>query len=307
MASLINLGNTCAINSILQAISHTLDIPDVMPEQPLTRSLFGVVSLMQKNPNKILKPSTFIKQFYEAFQNEFRSGYQIDAQELWIFLSNKIFCETSYIVPQKDDKTFNNPLFKQAHEQISLHNNNKACLWNDIYQGSTITIIKCLECNNKTFNFETFYELNINPNNNIVSMLTDFFSFHELQDDWRCDVCKRCTRHMKSIKLWHAPKVLVLCIKRYNNSLQKTNDEIHINKNINFGTTSILSIPKKTKKYSLRAIVNHYGFYGGGHYDCIITDPIHPTMYDDCNKSEYKMDCNRGLKSRNAYMLFYVC
>lgn len=304
MASLINLGNTCAINSILQAISHTFNVPNKNPEKPFTKSLFNVITLMQNNPNKILKPTNFIKQFFQTFHDEFKNGYQMDSQELWLFLSNTVFLETSYKLPPQN--FHNTPLSKQAYEQISLHNNHMTSLWNNHYQGSTITIIKCLECNNKIFNFETFYEINVNPDNNTISMLQNFFSFQELQDDWICDTCKKSTKYMKSVKLWHAPSVLVICIKRYNNNLQKTRDEIHINKNIHFGSTSILSSPNTTKQYTLKAIVNHYGFYGGGHYDCTIVHKDNSIHYDDCTKTQHSLDLSKTLRSKNAYMLFYI-
>lgn len=302
MASLLNMGNTCAINSILQCISYTM--PDnINSDKPFTKIMVELIHLMRNNEKKALRPILFLKQFYQSSKNIFQEGYQIDAPELWIFICNQVFKDTS-IISQDVSISYLNDIARNAYTQIARHNESKISLWNDWYQGSTITIIKCLRCNTKTFNIEPFYEINLDPSDNIINMLHNYFSLQEKQDDWKCDKCNDNTKHLKSIKLWHAPKTLVICIKRYNNYMQKTLDVIKINKSISFGINSVLSQPNNNCKYYIKAIVNHHGFYCGGHYTSTIINDNNIRIYDDCSITNVEDNSNLWC-SRNAYMLFY--
>lgn len=297
----MNLGNTCALNSILQCISYTT-VPAMATDKAFSKNLFEVLELMRRNDNKVLKPRSFLDAFYSCSSMYFNRGYQIDAPELWNFICNQVSKETwCPMVPREE---FENELSRQAYTQLALHNERMASAWQDWFQGSTITIIKCLECQTKTFTFEPFYELNLEPNKDIISMLQEFFSFQERQDEWRCDRCNKNTRYMKSIKLWHTPKILVICIKRYNNRMQKTLDAIKINKNISFGASSVLSSPSSSFKFNIQSIIQHHGIYGGGHYNSTIVRGDSLIHYDDCSVST--MDIERyDWTNRNAYMLFY--
>jgi uncharacterized UBP type Zn finger protein len=94
---LLNLGNTCAINSLIQSINLTnIDIQKFNKpnNNTLSKSLFELIYLIQNNPDKNIKPSKFIETLYNKL-TEFQRFQQLDAQELWILMSNKIFEETA--------------------------------------------------------------------------------------------------------------------------------------------------------------------------------------------------------------------
>lgn len=306
-SGLINIGNTCAINSLLQCIFHTLNsiilienIPKIEDKHKITESLIILLKLMKENEKKVIKPGKFINDFFTN-NNFFIKGNQLDTCELWIYLSNKIFEETGTLI--KERKIYDKVIYKKAYEQIMLHNNNKECFWSDIYQGVTLTITKCNGCNSKYYNFETFYNISINvEKENIINSLIDFFSTNNYNDDWKCELCNRNTSYKKTTKLWKMPRILVISLNRYDNKMKKINKNIYINHFINFKRG--VHFCDNNFLYEFKTCIHHFGSYGGGHYISSILNNDKIIQYDDSNIIKIKYD-NNFKNSNDVYLLFY--
>ncbi len=91
------------------------------------------------------------------------------------------------------------------------------------------------------------------------------------QDYWYCSECKTHQPSTKKFDLWSLPPVLVIHLKRFSYSrLYRDKIETQVDFPLNDLDLSSYLINKnevkKTTKYNLIAVSNHYGSLGGGHY-----------------------------------------
>ena len=294
---LVNIGNTCAINSLIQSLSRfNINLFDKLDEKSFTFSLIELLNLMNSNPGKTIRPNKFIKKLYTHLKT-FKQNQQLDVQELWILLSNKIFEETA--IPYNNINIKTNYIHKTAFDQLNLHNNYKKSEWDNVFQGSIINILTCTICSNKSFKFEPFYSLSMNINNSIINILKDYFK-KEYIHDVDCIKCKQKTLHVKNIKFYKIPKIFVISINRYNNTCEKQNDKIQINRSIILGNT-ILFENTKNIELNLISTINHFGNLNNGHYNSL--DVINNTIIDDTNIIAVNNDIYNN--NQNIYMLFY--
>jgi ubiquitin C-terminal hydrolase len=301
MVKLCNLGNTCAINSLLQAI-NTCRINVNMFQKPedntLARTLFELLHLMNIHDDKTIKPSNFLNCLYTTFSTlEVRQ--QLDAQEVWTLLSNEVFNNTAY--PININKSFTSDIHKNASEQIAKHNNNKTSLWNDLFQGIILQILICHNCKNKTYRFEPFYSISLNLSESIITMLKEYFIKETIEDEIDCECCRIKSKQYRFIKFYKLPKYLIISLNRYNNLGQKLDFKVDINSNILLGN-NILYDNKNKIELNLTSTVNHFGGINSGHYNAL--DHNKKVIIDDDsliplnNEDFYK-------KNNSIYMLCY--
>ena len=103
MEGIDNLGGTCAINSILQIIIRNNNLRTIIlklsaPANSFTNELKEIIDLIH-NQKKSITPHKFINFFFETFKGIFNKYEEIDINELWLFIYNKIFEETSIKTP----------------------------------------------------------------------------------------------------------------------------------------------------------------------------------------------------------------
>ena len=94
MQGLQNLGNTCAINTLIQIICRNSFLRNSIlnvdiSNNTLAIELKEIIQLMYID-KKSLSPRKFITKLYNIFSDIFRFGEQLDINELWLFLFNKI-------------------------------------------------------------------------------------------------------------------------------------------------------------------------------------------------------------------------
>lgn len=297
---IINLGNTCAINSLLQCITTcklNITLFDKPKDNTFTRALFELLHILQIYDDKIIKPTNFLNQLYSTFSS-FQPRQQLDSQEIWTLLCNEVFNNTAVSI--ETNKSFKSNIHKIAFEQISKHNNNKTSIWNDLFQGVILQTLICNNCKNKKFIFETFYSISLNLGESIISMLKEYVS-KVTTDEIDCDHCKIKSKQDKYIKFYKLPKYLIISLNRYNNIGQKLNFKVNINKNILF-SNNILYDNNNKIELKLFSVINHYGSINSGHYNSI--DHINQIIIDDDVIIPLKNQ-DFYINNTSIYMLFY--
>lgn len=310
MEGIENLGGTCAINSIIQIIIRNDNLRSIIlnslaPQNSLTNELKEIIDLIH-NQHKSINPRKFINYFFETFKGIFNRYEEIDINELWLYLYNKIFEETSINLKPI---SYISSIFDKHDYDIYVHNNKKTCELTRNVQGSFINIIECSKCKNKSYSFEPFISmsLDIEENQSIANLIIKSLIKEVREaDDWRCDKCREKCSYIKMKKIWRLPKVLFISLNRFNETFEKNNLNIYINNNINFNKDCI-ETSKTDQIYNIQGLGLHYGNLLGGHYTalCELSDKYY--LYNDNNVIKYnKDDIYEQLKNNNsAYMIVY--
>lgn len=306
MEGIENLGGTCAINSILQIIIRnehlrTTILNSSAPINSFTNELKEIIDIIH-NQNKSITPYKFINFFYETFKGIFNKYEQIDINELWLFIYNKIFEETSETIPKSS-------IYDKYTKDIYIYNDKKTSELTKLVQGSFENIIECSNCKHKSYSYEPFISmsLDIYENQTIANLIIKSL-VQEIReaDDWECECCKKKCSYIKMKRIWKLPKILFINLNRFNERFQKNNLNININNTLNFNIGSV-ETSKTPFIYNLQSLGLHFGNLNGGHYISLCNLKDNYYLYDDNNIKIFKKDdIIEQLKNNNsAYLIVY--
>jgi ubiquitin carboxyl-terminal hydrolase 8 len=198
---LLNLGNTCYINAIIQCIlninplvkyllsgKHINDIVKINTEQNLFSdniikkkfkknipegnyyfllSFLKILLIYSKNDDKFVKLSNFKHNFGLLTNVNFLGNDQQDSCEFLIQLLNLLEKILSYNINFKISDINNTEdtikkLFLQSYDNIKEYTKVYGkSIISDIFNGQFLNIFTCLKCGNKTFKFEIFNMINL--------------------------------------------------------------------------------------------------------------------------------------------------
>jgi len=314
MEGINNLGATCAINSLIQIICRCDKLRNFIlnvniPNDTFTYEFKEILDLMY-NQNKSINPVKFLNYFYKTFKEIFNKNEEIDINELWFYFYEKINEETSYPILINNDINDINDIYQEHDKKISIFNNNKESELTKLVQGSYINIIQCSFCNNKTYSFEPFISipLDINDNkNSIIDLIVDYMkNEYREKDGWKCEKCNCNHPYIITRRIWKIPKILFICLNRFNDINKKNNTNILINDTIIFNKGSIIS-NNEDYKYNLQGVGLHYGDLSCGHYTalCNMKNGLYNLYNDDKVNIIKKEELLPDFKSVNAYLIVY--
>jgi len=298
MEGLTNLGSTCAINSLIQILYRidkfkNLILNSSTPDNTLTFELKDLFNALEVNKHSIT-PYRFITRFYEIFKGSFRQYEQIDICELFILLITKIHDETAIDITV--NKSFSN-ISEEHNYNIARHNNFKSSNVYNLFQGSHMHYIRCLNCDDISKTFEPFVIINLDimPNSSISNLINKHYSVETINEcDRICDKCKTKSKYNKSLSIWKYPDVLFLSLNRFNDMNTKNNDLVNID----------LQLFLK-KIYVLQSVGFHHGCLNSGHYNSICrTSNTNFILYDDNNVIPIKK-LEPLLNTSTSYILCY--
>ena len=157
MEGINNLGATCAINSLIQMICRCQRLRDVIlnsntGEGTFTYELKEVIDLIH-NQKKSINPMKFINNFYIIFKGIFNRFEQLDINELWLYVFDKINEETSITLEGNLD---------EYESKIAVFNNNKTSDILKLVQGIFINIISCSNFREYSVSFKYITNTSIN-------------------------------------------------------------------------------------------------------------------------------------------------
>jgi len=301
MEGINNLGATCAINSLIQMICRndklrTIILNANVNEGTLTSELKEVLHLIH-NEKKSLTPNKFINNFYLIFKGIFNRFEQIDINELWLYMIDKIHEETSYKL--NIDNSDSKDIYQST---INTFNNNKTSGLLELVQGSFINVISCSNCNHKSHSFEPFITLavDIQENKTIADLIFGTMTDENRErDEWKCENCNGNHNYMKMKRIWKFPEILVISLNRFKDIYNKDNSEVFVNEKLNF-----IIDDTNHYNYRLKSMGLHYGNLNGGHYMsiCEINNETF-NLYNDENVNT--INKNDFLKSNTAYLIIY--
>ncbi|ELU08917.1 hypothetical protein CAPTEDRAFT_127326, partial [Capitella teleta] len=334
---LVNFGNTCYCNSVLQALyfcrpfreqvlSYKQHMRNSKKETLLTclADLFHNIATQKKKVGTIA-PKKFIQRLRK--ENELFDNYmQQDAHEFLNYLLN-----TVADLLQGENKQLKGGGKANAvngatnHHQGNFHDNSKSDpTWvHNIFQGTLTNETRCLNCETVSSKDEDFLDLSVDveQNTSITHCLRDFSSTETLCSEYKyyCEVCCSKQEAQKRMRVKKLPHILALHLKRFKymeqlNRYTKLSYRVVFPLELRlFNTSDDASNPDRL--YDLIAVVIHCGTGPNrGHYISIVKSHGLWLLFDDdiVDKIEvsaieefYGMTSDLQKSSESGYILFY--
>lgn len=332
MIGLANVGNTCYLNSAIQALRFSRPIANLFStdawrryehpdrkEHTLATATAGLLAEMSTTTSKPwCIPIPFARAFIayaRDFSCYFSHGSQADSAEAVQILLDALH---TYLAREVHMTVRGDPTLPEEKELVAAYNSwtgffrKEYSALSDAFYGQTQTRVRCTGCGATSTRYEPWSILKLpipggNTNGSVAPTLDDCLTAALADDaieDYACDACS--TRG--PARLEHAisrfPDQLILCIKRFTNTGQKIRGRIVydpdcINLSAHCAWPTLQDPAEAT--YIVRSTIEHLGTSHSGHY----------CMRTRASDSWYLVDDVRvqvfgpgGIASADTYMLF---
>ena len=301
-SGLYNHGNTCYLNSFLQAMFMT----------PKFRS--NVLNFNYYYNTYGPKEDCIPYQLQKLFA---RLQLKLRPAEETTQLTNSFGWTPAQVSEQNDIQELCHVLF----DALSYTNEKYI---NDLFQSILTTNIKCKECGNISSHDEIYIDISlpIKKNNKVIDSLENsfeyFFSKEELIKDnqYNCEKCQKKVDAEKYFEVKQLPKILICALNRFEYDYKKGFKK-KINTPLSFPDTIIHIGNIDNIEYNIYGIIVHSGGAMGGHYFSLIKNFEGDekwykfddrTVYEIENIEEYKKIISGNENNYNdstAYILLY--
>ncbi|CAK94293.1 unnamed protein product (macronuclear) [Paramecium tetraurelia] len=336
LLGLTNLGNTCFLNSSIQALSNTqpltdyfmsqLHVKEINPDNPLSsqgnivqsfaqliRLLWQKVDQYTLEEIQALKPTQFISTIGN-YNPIFAEGTQEDAHEFIAFLLDMIHEDLNRIKkkPYVEQTKFTKlPTNDDAHQEWTKYLSRNQSIIVDLFQGHMLDTLSCLTCKSSRYCFEPFMYLSVpvlSRECDLLECIEEFLKTETLTGDegWNCTKCSQRRDSNKKIDLWSMPNILIIHLKRFKfNSQFRAKIRSLVRYPLQNLSFENLVCTKQIEKptYDLYAVINHSGTLTSGHYTAYAKnrDDLQWYHYNDSLVSPVSQPENQS----DAYLLFY--
>ena len=272
VVGLLNLGNTCYANSIIQAIrsipafafmllSGRLVIDESAPD--VLKGWWGsftqlVRELWSNHKGDALKPLGYFKKTAELVRGtvyeDFGTNAPQDSHEYYVFLLDKIQKVTHCPPPQAttpDEERWYKHFIKDWSPIVPL------------FYGEIKKSIKCHGCQNISATYEAFNTLKVDlKDNSTLEQLITWTLRDEEIDAYQCDKCNSSNPATISHTIVRSPPYLSITINRFSAGFDQPKDL----RLFTLEEETELIMSSTDNKYSLISVVSHHGSSHGGHY-----------------------------------------
>jgi ubiquitin C-terminal hydrolase len=307
---LVNLGNTCFLNSVLQCLAYTpalarFLLSDTHQKSCSANADFCALCEMSNHlracfptnasknmgrSKQAIKPFVFVSRI-KLIAKQMRPGRQEDAHEFLRYLLDAMQRDFFKGIPTSGKERTNGPV-------------------TSIFGGRLLSRITCISCGNVSDCRDDFQDLSLDVcNADSISKALKLFTSSELltgRNSYECGKCKKRVDARKRMTIDILPEVLTLQMKRFTaNSAQKITKHVSFAESLDtrdFCSNST-SGPERPE-YDLYAVLVHEGqSCHSGHYHCFVKAPsgLWASMNDS---SVTTVGLNTVLK-QCAYILFY--
>eukprot|EP00290_Baffinella_frigidus_P020992 CAMPEP_0180191048 /NCGR_PEP_ID=MMETSP0987-20121128/1216_1 /TAXON_ID=697907 /ORGANISM="non described non described, Strain CCMP2293" /LENGTH=475 /DNA_ID=CAMNT_0022145537 /DNA_START=62 /DNA_END=1485 /DNA_ORIENTATION=+ len=311
---LLNLGNTCFCNSILQCLAYTPPLANfclnnthskrVPGGRPL-KLKFDALAAMERHVVQVfsekkstLKPSAFTGAL-SKIGSKLRIGRQEDAHE---FL--RLVMEGMHLADLGAVRFDSSPYSRHAQTGV-MHG---------IFGGHLRSQVRCENCQFNSNTYDAFLDisLEIKKTASIDGAFQNFTKKEVLDgpNKYKCSNCGVKSRATKQFTVHRAPLILSIHLKRFESSWGGKASKI--NKHVKFEPVlSIKNYMSETEQgsgqctqYGLYAVLVHTGASTrSGHYFAFVKNSN--GVWYEMNDDFVRQVSNKMVETQNAYMLFY--
>ncbi|XP_018574854.1 ubiquitin carboxyl-terminal hydrolase 36 isoform X2 [Anoplophora glabripennis] len=296
-AGMVNMGNTCYLNSTLQALfhvpafvnwlmsdkEHSAECQDAGGLCIICAMRKTLQASQQRNANSI-RPLLIYNKLRLVCRNLI-PGRQEDAHEFLRYLVEAM--EKAFLSRFKNHTEFDSKI----KETTPL---------NQILGGYLRSAVRCLKCGHVSTTFQHFQDLllDIRKAQTVDEALELYFSREKLDDEsYHCESCQ------KKFSLERAPMVLCIQLKRFLVSNNKITKHVTFRQRLDL-TRYARHRPNVPLIYRLVALVTHMGpTVGCGHYTAVAQAPSgNFYQFDD---SMVRPISHQVVFNTNAYIMLY--
>ncbi|OWR46050.1 ubiquitin carboxyl-terminal hydrolase 46 [Danaus plexippus] len=331
---LVNFGNTCYSNSVLQALYFCRPFRDRVLEYKAKNKrtketlltcladLFYSIATQKKKVGSIA-PKKFIARLRKE-KEEFDNYMQQDAHEFLNFLINHI---NEIILAERNQSTLKLQKTDGVKENVtcngSIPQNTEPTWVHEIFQGTLTSETRCLNCETVSSKDEHFFDLqvDVDQNTSITHCLKCFSDTETLCNDnkFKCDNCSSYQEAQKRMRVKKLPLILALHLKRFK-YMEQYNRHIKVSHRVVFPLELRLfntsdDAVNPDRLYDLVAVVVHCGSGPNrGHYISIVKSHGFWLLFDDdmvdkidasAIEDFYGLTSDIQKSSETGYILFY--
>ncbi|XP_076459651.1 uncharacterized protein LOC143292880 [Babylonia areolata] len=298
---LINMGNTCFMNSSLQCLTYTPPLFNycLSDEHPKTCKQVGfcLMCTMRQHVKTALhhsgsafRPNSFLHKL-KFIAKHFRYGRQEDAHEFIRLLMDGL---------QKACLDGHKKLDRLSKETTVIH---------QIFGGFLRSQVQCLKCSARSNTYEPFMDLSLNLKDvtTVEAALAKFVKPETLDaaNAYACERCRQKTPARKKFSLHKIPNVLTIQLNRFGftRAAGKINKHIQFPDKLNI-RPYMSHRQGEAECYNLYAVLIHSGHHCSmGHYYCYVRAPSN-VWYIMNDASVHSVSASQVFASQ-AYLLFY--
>ena len=329
---MLNTSNSCYIASALQLLGHCPAVVHFVlrghSDAPAVRAVRNVfIAQWLSAADDVRSPVSLealvqALQADEAFRRAMDLRRQNDAQEFLTKLVESVERGVGSAVAMpaalrhvSDDAALSNVMDRAWFD---AHHRSYSRL-TGLVHGQLLCETKCGICGHRHPSSDIFTTLPVDllgPSDasgrlSLAECMTRQFSPERLEGTgWRCDACKQVPDVvMRSCGIWRAPKVLLVCIKRFecDTTRGKRTERLRLPKYVDF--TRVLCQQDGTGKrrratYRLMSFVCHHGSAHCGHYVAYARDSVHDEWCEFDDESVQRVAFDR-IDTSGVYMLAY--
>ncbi|NXM02598.1 UBP42 hydrolase, partial [Tyrannus savana] len=324
-AGLLNLGNTCYINVILQCLTYTPPLANYLLSREHSQLCFQqgfcMMCIMEAHVRKVLRSSASAIWPKAVIRDLKRKSFQVLQQVL--SPSCRVALLTSFLVIGEE---FEPDTAGDAFEFLccALKAMQRACLGgssnldissqtttivHQIFGGLLKSRVTCLRCQAVSDSYKAFLHilLDIKETSSLTAALEDFVTPKQL-DGKSCFKCSKCEKKVtisKRVTVHHVPKVFTVCLERAaDHTGKKISTFVEYPEYLDL-LPYMSDTAAEPLLYSLYAVVVHSGDTClDGHFFCY-TKASNGLWYKMDDESVDNCGIHAVLRQQ-AYLLFYA-
>ncbi|QPG74308.1 hypothetical protein FOA43_001635 [Brettanomyces nanus] len=321
----INMGSTCFMSSILQAMVHNPFIRDYYLSGSHLDCTKGMEYCISCCVGEIFKdfytststagfgPSSLLSAAWKMKKS--LAGYsEQDAHEFWQFLIHQLHKNDTKCSKVREPT----PSLDSDWEERSLVSNplfNCDCITHRTFAGELQSTLRCTECGGERVTVDPMLDLSLEiqekrePLKNIDECLRKFTKQERLDIMHQCPKCGKKTGVMKQLKIRKLPPTLCIQLKRFEHVAVSTKIDAHIDVPLLLDMSKYTLDGKRngdsgSDLYELYAVVYHIGSVNTGHYISLVKD--RDGMWFKFDDAHVIRISEKDVLSAQAYLLFYV-
>uniref|UniRef100_A0A673AU72 Ubiquitin specific peptidase 12b n=1 Tax=Sphaeramia orbicularis TaxID=375764 RepID=A0A673AU72_9TELE len=302
---LVNFGNTCYCNSVLQALYFC---------RPFREKVLAYKVSVERNAGAISANTISVQRLFDNYMQQ-------DAHEFLNYLLNTI---ADLLQEEKSQERQQNGKLVQNGGGGGEGGKETQQTWvHEIFQGTLTNETRCLNCEAVSSKDEDFLDLSVDveQNTSITHCLRGFSNTETLCSEYKyyCEQCRSKQEAQKRMRVKKLPMILALHLKRF-----KYMDQLHRYTKLSYRVVFPLELrlfntsgdaTNPDRMYDLVAVVVHCGSGPNrGHYITIVKSHGFWLLFDDdivekidaqAIEEFYGLTSDISKNSESGYILFY--